>query len=150
MFKIIYFVVIENTIARLQLNVCEIYDVIKIQKRVKSCQKYVFQIQNFVLQFIVTMWKMNDRVICWMKNKNWNKWKKNCENDDYWNKRTCEKKNFRFRNINSRHDDHETTIEMKWSFLNWFFEFFFSFKIDVVSMQKKNIILRIHTLWRLI
>ena len=49
----IYLVVIESMIARSQLSVCEIYDVMKIQERAESCQKYVFETQNFELQLIV-------------------------------------------------------------------------------------------------
>ena len=94
---------------------------------------------------------MNDFVLCWMKNKNWNKWKKNYENDDFWIKRTCEFFFFRFRNINSRQNDHETIIEIKCLFLNWFFDFFFFHsQLTLYRCEKKNVILRIHTLWRFI
>ena len=53
--KTTYLVVIENMIARSQLGVCETYDVMKIQERAESCQKYVLEAQNSELQLIAMM-----------------------------------------------------------------------------------------------
>ena len=83
MWKVIYFVVVESIVARSQLNVCEIYDVMKIQKRVESCQKYVLEVQNFVLQLIVTMWQsMQSCNVVSVKQKWKKKRKEDCEDDE--------------------------------------------------------------------